>query len=233
MNPRTCGSRTAQMVVDTFAVGQQRSYTATLTLPNSVTSPSSFVRVFVDDGGVIAEENEANNNRYRSIRVRDPDLRIAALTVTGTAAIVTPGQPISFQYTISNLARGGMVTQDFSVRHYYCEAEDTTACTSISPHVFIVDDFVSGGTHEYTRTYVLPAVATVGTRYIRAFVDSSGNQIAEANEDNNNNYAAITVTCPVGVAGASCDVCDTDYYGFPGCSYCLASTTCNDNGTCD
>ena len=41
-----------------------------------------------------------------------------------------------------------------------------------------------------------------------------------------------TCTCTTGFAGANCDSCATDYYGYPTCTFCQASTTCNNHGTC-
>ena len=37
----------------------------------------------------------------------------------------------------------------------------------------------------------------------------------------------------LGYSGSSCQTCATNYYNWPVCSYCLASTTCTGNGACD
>jgi hypothetical protein len=38
--------------------------------------------------------------------------------------------------------------------------------------------------------------------------------------------------CNTGFGGTFCDQCATDYYTYPTCTYCLASTTCSGHGTC-
>ena len=39
-------------------------------------------------------------------------------------------------------------------------------------------------------------------------------------------------TCDAGYAGASCNQCAADHYGYPTCSFCLATTTCSGHGSC-
>ncbi len=41
-----------------------------------------------------------------------------------------------------------------------------------------------------------------------------------------------TCVCNVGFAGASCNQCALDYFGYPACTQCLAATTCNGHGLC-
>ncbi len=38
--------------------------------------------------------------------------------------------------------------------------------------------------------------------------------------------------CDTGYGGANCDQCAPNYYNYPVCTFCLASTTCSGNGTC-
>src|SRR5436190_7963390 len=38
--------------------------------------------------------------------------------------------------------------------------------------------------------------------------------------------------CNTGYAGANCDQCATNYYGYPNCVFCLAAVTCSAHGTC-
>ncbi|MFT3714138.1 MAG: calcium-binding EGF-like domain-containing protein [Archangium sp.] len=39
--------------------------------------------------------------------------------------------------------------------------------------------------------------------------------------------------CASGFAGASCNTCATDFFGFPACTFCSAATTCGGHGTCN
>ncbi|CAN0597242.1 unnamed protein product, partial [Laminaria digitata] len=154
-------------------------------LPSGLTAEHAYVRISVDSAATIAEEDEANNDHYHRIPVRPPELFVSTSTTPSTPRIVAPGAPITFAYRIENGAAAGAVTEPFFVRHYYCEAEDTSSCTPISGDVMVNDDFATGQARQYTRTYAVPASATVGTRYLRTFVDSMGNQIAESDETNN------------------------------------------------
>jgi len=228
-----CMPGTTRSVLDQFTTIRRRSYTDTFTLPSGLTAEHAYVRISVDSAATITEEDETNNDHYHRISVRPPELFASTSTIPSTPRTLAPGETITFAYRLENGATAGAVTEPFFVRHYYCEAENTSGCTPISDDIMVNDDFATGQAREYTRTYVLPTHATVGTRYLRTFVDSMGNQIAESDETNNDLYQAITIACPAGIAGASCDVCDTDYYGFPECNYCLSSTTCNNNGACD
>lgn len=39
--------------------------------------------------------------------------------------------------------------------------------------------------------------------------------------------------CNVGFVGPTCGSCAPNYYNYPTCTFCLASTTCNGHGTCN
>lgn len=226
-NATGCSLRLNASITDNFALGQLRSYNRTISLPSGTGNVVDYIRVFVDGANTVTEVSETNNNRYDSISIRSPELSI----VSSTAPDSSPGQPISFDYNISNSSTGGGVTDSFSVTHYYCPNANTTDCLVLLGDILILDDFPSGQSRSYSRTFTLPVSATVGARYIRTFIDS-GDTLNESNETNNNDYNLTTLSCPVGLGGASCDACDTDYYGYPSCNYCEATTTCNTSGSC-
>jgi hypothetical protein len=39
-------------------------------------------------------------------------------------------------------------------------------------------------------------------------------------------------TCNAEYTGSTCASCAANYYGFPNCTYCVASSSCNGNGMC-
>lgn len=41
-----------------------------------------------------------------------------------------------------------------------------------------------------------------------------------------------TCSCNQGYAGSDCGQCDTNYYLYPDCIFCMADSTCNGHGTC-
>lgn len=42
-----------------------------------------------------------------------------------------------------------------------------------------------------------------------------------------------TCICNVGFIGVACDQCGPNYYNYPICTFCEASSTCSGNGTCN
>src|SRR5690349_7785415 len=46
-------------------------------------------------------------------------------------------------------------------------------------------------------------------------------------------FDTACAACKAGYLGANCDQCAPNYYGYPTCTYCLASSTCSNHGTCD
>lgn len=190
--PNTLRNRT---ITNNFNMNTSLNLSDTVTLPTNAATGSRFIRVIVDATNVLNESLENNNTRHAAISVRQPDLRVSALTIP-TGTIGAPGQAVNVNFTIANNNNGGLVTAGFAIRFFYCPNNNTTGCTRIGTDRSITDDFASGATKSYTGTLTIPtSVTTNTTGYFRARVDIQ-NSIAESNETNNDTYSPITIRVP-------------------------------------
>ena len=190
-----CVSLGTQTITNNFSPGESYSFTSpNLTMPSSATAGTRYIRAFVDSTNVVGESNENNNNDYDAITVTGattPDLTVSASTVPYTGATTGPGSTFTARYTIT--AANGAVSNNFTVNFYYCTYNNSTyGCTGLGQQA-ITSTFTAGQSLSFTsQTLTLPSSATNGTRYIRIYVDSSG-QVSETNESNNNRWDSITV----------------------------------------
>ena len=190
-----CTALGTQVITSNFTKGQTQTFTSqTLTLPSSATNGTRYIRIYVDSGNAVSESSESNNNRWDSITVSaKPDLSFTASTVPYSGSTAGPGHTFRGRYTIRNASTGIYFSTNFTVRYYYCTSASATACTSLGSQS-IYNNFSAGESYTFNSpTLTMPSSATAGTRYIRAFVDST-NSVSETNETNNNDYDAITVT---------------------------------------
>ena len=112
-----------------------------------------------------------------------------------SGATTGPGSKFRGRYTITNLSGTSAFTTNFVVTYYYCTSTTVASCsaTPIGSQT-ITEDFNSGHTYTYTSIELtLPANATNGLRYIRAFADS-GRAVTERNEGNNDDFDAIFIS---------------------------------------
>ena len=190
-----CVTLSTQSITSNFTAGQTQTFTSqTLTMPSSATNGTRYIRIRVDPDNNVTESNESNNNRWDAITVAaKSDLSFTASTVPYAGSTAGPGHTFNGRYTIRNATTGASFSTNFTVRYYYCTSASTSACTFLTSQN-IYNNFSPGESYTFTSsTLTMPASATAGTRYIRAWVDGNNN-ISETNENNNNDYDAITVT---------------------------------------
>ncbi len=188
-----CTSLGTQSITSNFNKNQSLSFTSgTLTMPSNASNGTRYIRIEVDSTNAVSESSETNNNRWDSITVNaKPDLYFTASTVPYSGSTAGPGHTFRGRYTIRNT--GISLSTNFQVRYYYCPTAATTGCVSLGAQT-IYNNFSAGESYSFNSpTLTMPSSATAGTRYIRAFVDSTG-AVSETNETNNNDYDAITVT---------------------------------------
>jgi hypothetical protein len=193
-----------KQITSSFTSGQEQSFTSgALKLPASAVYGTSYIRFEVDATNAISETVESNNTRYDSISVTAlPDLWMSASKVPDSGTTTGPGSKFTGAYTIKNKAAASGVSTNFVVAYHYCASKAATSCPQLGNQV-IVQNIDSGATTSFTTPVLtLPGVATSGTRYIRATIDSQ-KAITEASETNNVVYTAITVGTPVVDAGPS------------------------------
>ena len=189
-----CTSLGTQAITTKLAGGASLFVTSpTLTLPDTVVYGTRYVRIYVDSTMGIKESNENNNNTWDSISVTSrPDLYVLASSVPHSGDTTGPGSKFNGQYTVRNSSGTSATSKAFQVRYYYCTTVSTSTCTYLGGQQ-ISSALKAGQSHSYTSiTLALPASATKGAAYVRAFVDAT-NSISEYNEYNNNDWDPITV----------------------------------------
>jgi subtilase family serine protease len=182
-----------------LARGAVAAGTAAVTLPGSATVGAGYIGAIVDFDNKIVESNESNNTRAARMTVTAsplPDLSFSVSSVPSIGSTVTLGQSFTGRYTVRNNG-GGNLTTDFVVRYYYCTGTTTATCvtTPIGTQTITTNLAANATTSFTTPTLRLPATATAGTRYIRAFVDAT-TIVRESSETNNNDFDSITVVPP-------------------------------------
>ncbi len=83
--------------------------------------------------------------------------------------------------------------------------------------------FPSIAVNNISLTYTCPAGTAGSTCQYSDAVTCNAHGVAQANG---------SCVCSTGFSGANCNACAADYYGYPACTYCLASATCASHGTC-
>jgi MYXO-CTERM domain-containing protein len=192
-----CTYLTTQTVTTNLGANGNTIVTSpSLTMPTTAIYGTGQIRVFVDATSLVAEANETNNNTWKAISVTvKPDLTIAAVSVPYTGTTTGPGSTFTGRFTIQNKPSTSYVTNDMEVQYFYCPNNNPTGCISLGSDP-ITANFASGGSYTFTSSQLtIPAAASPGTHYIRAFVDSKSPQdVDESDETNNNTYAPITLT---------------------------------------
>jgi len=183
------------LVKDDFNASQKRTYYKTLTVPTYATYGTGYVRVFADAyKNYVKETNENNNDAYDSVSVSTrPDLYFYQSWVPYTGSTTGPGSSFTARYRIYNASKTSKLTDNFTIRYYYCPGQTSSGCTSLGNHYVTTD--INSGSYIYLNSISLaiPAGAQNGTRYIRAYLDYD-NKVKENNEANNEDYDEITVS---------------------------------------
>ena len=196
-----CTYMTYTTVKDDFLIGQARTYYQTLTVPVTATYGDSWIRVVADGqnaptGGVVKESNETNNDRYAKVTVTTrPDLYFnptyTYVPYTGSTAGV--GSSFTAYYYIYNATKTSKLTDDFSIRYYYCQTQSASTCTHMATQ-FVTNDINSGSYLKLKSISLsIPSKAQNGTRYVMTVLDYD-NKVKESNESNNTDFDAITVS---------------------------------------
>jgi MYXO-CTERM domain-containing protein len=190
-----CTSLGTKLVTTNIAANGNTNVTSpTLTMPNGVPLGTSYIRVFVDSLDVVDEDSESNNNGYKAVSISiKPDLTIVSTLLPKTGTITGPGDTFTADYTIVNAPNTSYFSTDFDVSYYYCPNQAVAGCVLLGTNS-VTNDFSAAEKYLLTTSgLTIPATATTGTHYIRAFVDA-GAKVAETSEGNNNVYTAITIT---------------------------------------
>ncbi len=193
-----CTYLNTQLVTTNLAANGNTIVTSpSLTMPANVLYGAGQIRVYVDATGLVPEADETNNNSWAAINVTaKPDLTIASVApVPFSGDTNGPGSTFTARFTVTNKAQTSYFNTDFQVEFFYCPTNTATGCVSLGTSA-VTFNFLSGASFTFTSGQLtIPATATPGAHYLRAFVDSKTPQdIDESDETNNNVYAPITLT---------------------------------------
>ncbi len=161
--------------------------TTAVTIPSDTTAGKWFLLACADGPGAIAESNEGDNCRAKTVYV-GPDLKVSKLTAPASAI---PGQTIAVTDTTQNA--GGAPTAVVTTTRLYLSANKKLDASDVplgpGRSVAIL---AAGGKSADTTNVTIPAETAPGTYYILAKADDGGVQ-PESKETNNVKFALLTV----------------------------------------
>ncbi|MBI5408522.1 MAG: M6 family metalloprotease domain-containing protein [Nitrospirae bacterium] len=171
--------------VPSLAAGATNSGSTTVTVPTNTCSGTFYIIARADGDNVIAETNETNNNKSKTIKT-GADLIISTVTGPTTGGA---GQTISVTDTTKN--NGGCPAGASTTKYYFStnstwDAGDTYLGSRTAPALG------AGASSTGSTSVTIPSWATAGTYYIIARADAD-NVISETSETNNNKSKSIKI----------------------------------------
>ncbi|MEM9836625.1 MAG: CARDB domain-containing protein, partial [Bacteroidota bacterium] len=178
--------------VSTLSAGNTSVESLTATLPAG-TSPGTWYILFrADRNESIAESSENNNVSYRAITVTGssaPDLVVQNTTASPTS--IMAGSSIALTCRVRNT--GNATTGRSSTLGYYLSSNTTYSTNDIALGTDYVTTLAPNNFSSESITATIPAGTSPGTWYILYRADMNGS-VAEADENNNVAFRAITIT---------------------------------------
>lgn len=168
------GSRT----VPPLAPGASSTGSTTVTIPAQTAPGTFYVIAKTDFGNTIAETNETNNSRWRSISI-GPDLSFSSLSLSPIS--LAAGANLSITDKVTN--QGGGVASPSATRFYL----STNATLDGADGVLggrLVPELAAAASNSGSTTVAIPGATVPGTYYVIAQADGDG-AVAETVETNN------------------------------------------------
>ena len=167
------------------------SYQAVMTveIPSTFTGPAWLI-IRIDDGGDQDETDETNNIRLVPVEIRQPDLQVADVQLSTSAA--TLGQSVEVTWTVHNAGTGD-APADFSDAIYLSmdAVWDVTDVLLAERGAFDQVPLAAGSDYTVSQSVVLPSFS-LGQRYLIVRTDK-GNRQGESNETNNLGVASLAL----------------------------------------
>jgi len=202
-----------------------------LVVPASASSGSRYVRMVADSTKAVPESNENNNELYAPVTILDskPDLLVDSTTVPYTGSTSGAGAAFVARCQLHNKSTTGL-TKDFNLNYYYCSASSSTSCAYLGQKK-VTHNF-SGNSSKYVNSpsLKLPVTVTLGTGYLRFFVDGT-DVIPETNEGNNDAYASFSVTAKPDLYVSKATVPASGSVSTPGATFTAKYIVKNQSGT--
>ena len=202
-----------------------------LVIPATATSGSRHVRVLVDSTKAVAESNEANNELYAPLTIVDsmPDLSVDNTSAPHTGSMSHAGATFTARCRVRNKTSAAL-TQDFNLNYYYCLTSGSTACAFLGQKK--VTNNLAGNSTLYVNSpsLTLPVTATLGTGYLRFFVDGT-DLILETNEGNNDTYHLFKLTAKPDLLVSKATVPASGSVATPGAKFTVSYIVKNQSNT--
>ena len=159
-------------------------------IPLNTTAGSWYILYYADADETITESNENNNMASAQFTVYkgQPDLFIQSKSINPASVIV--GGTISASCTIKNQ---GEEEAESSVVKYYLSLNKTLDGNDIELGSDNIPNLTVNSSSASNENLIIPNNTANGNWYI-LFVADASNQIAESNEGNNVDYAAIIIS---------------------------------------
>jgi subtilase family serine protease len=171
--------------VPAMSPGTTSSGEVPVTVPIELGAGTYYLIAVADVEGLVAEVNEGNNTRYKSLTIA-PDLIVAQLTAPGSAAA---GATIVVDDATRNLGSPAVAT----TTRFYLSADTALGTDDTFLGSRAVPSLAVGEAHTAATSLTIPASTTPGTYYVIA--QSDGHAIVvELVETNNLKTRAISIT---------------------------------------
>ncbi len=184
-----------RFLINSLSPHQRKTYTMAnnYTVPVSINPAYHYLAIFVDPDNKVAESNEANNKRFKTLRTLQallPDLTFSYLSAPASAKI---GDKIS-QVTFTVANTGGKNAGSFYVSLYLANnSSSLSGAHYIGRYLINSLRAHESRTIKWTINYTVPTSINPGYRYIAFFVDYT-NTIRESNESNNKRLKRVRIT---------------------------------------
>ena len=168
------GSRT----VPALAPGASNTGSTTVTIPAQTAAGTFYIIARADVGNAIAENNETNNTRSRSIAI-GPDLIF--LSASLSLVSIPAGANVTITDKVTN--QGGDLAPSSTAR-FYLSTNATLDGADVVLGSRLVPELAVAASSSGSTTVTIPAATVPGTYYVIAQADGDG-VVAESLESNN------------------------------------------------
>jgi hypothetical protein len=171
--------------VPSLASGATNSGSTTVTIPSNLSIGTYYIISRADADSVVAETNETNNIRTKSIAI-GPDLTISSITAPSSA---NRGSTISIGDQTKNI---GSEIAGTSTTKFYLSTNKTYESGDIYLGSRSIPTLSAGATNSGSISVTIPAGIPTGNYFIIAIADAN-RVVVEASEVNNTKTTAITI----------------------------------------
>ena len=164
-------------------------------LPSDLSDGEYEIKFFVDDGNVVDESNENNNERFATLIIgtgaSQADLIVDSFSPSANQFEIIPGQTFSLSASVKNIGGSGTSTAS---RIAYIISEDPffdTADTILGTNYF---GFLLPGesSETFQRTFAAPSHLTPGATYYLLLYADYQDFVVEEDQEPGNNIAATS-----------------------------------------